>query len=365
MASNLNPPGSRFHLIWSLQLRATDYVCDVFCVFCSPEILEISSQWASTVYVIACLCGNRGDIDHTSWATVNHFVHAYPLNANVGVVDLTLSGEAHKAKFDDYLSMCLSADSVSFADAKLISSYLDWGWALQLTVEDGDCGINVMAIHKTLPLTASTFRAERLRLSSAQRALADEEWYKAVFECCQEWQKPAAVAEAKLEKKDLGELDADANSSEPPVASEHEPSDSDSESSVVDQPNANDEPAGPSDAVVLSWAMKKTQKGSELLEDHGEPDECDVQNIIALEELIELRKAYLCEKAQSRQSRPRKRVFTTRSRTLLKHRLDLGKEYLEWFELQTPDVQKRGLATYLGCSSAGVGVAVLVVWGRA
>jgi hypothetical protein len=326
----------------------------VFQAFCSPEIHAISATWTSTVYVVACTCGKPGGFDQVSWATVNHFVHAYPLNETVeGVVDLNLADDEHKAKFEDHLNACLAADSVTNADATLISSYLDWGWALQLTVEDGDCGINVMAIHKALPLTAGSFRAERLSVSSAQRGLAGEEWYKDAFECCQEWSKLDDATDAELEKLFLDETDADATSSEPPAASEHEPADSDSESSVQEQPNAEEEPVGPSDAVVLCWAMKKTKKGTELLEDHGEPEDCDVQNIIALEELIQLRKEYLCEKAQS--LGPKKRVFTTRSRTLLKDRLDLGKEYLEWLELQTPDVQKRGLATHLGFPSAGLG----------
>ena len=66
------------------------------------------------------------------------------------IVDLTLNESGHKAQFEAHLEKCLSADSITHQDAHLIAAYVGWGWSLQMTVSDGDCGPNVMTIHKDL-----------------------------------------------------------------------------------------------------------------------------------------------------------------------------------------------------------------------
>ena len=78
-------------------------------------------------------------------------------------------------------------------------------------------------------------------------------------------------------------------SSPPPPTKETPDVDSDSESSIEDQPGQDEAPIAASDAVVLTWAMQRTPYGKQQLDDFvsiaGEPGDDDVNNIIALEEL--------------------------------------------------------------------------------
>ncbi len=101
--------------------------------------------------MVACRYGAFLNVGDDHWAGVNHFVYAYPFIRDVcDIVDLTLSEAGQKAQFETHLQKCLSADSITHEDAHLIHAYLEWGWSIQLTVTDGDCGAHVMALHKDL-----------------------------------------------------------------------------------------------------------------------------------------------------------------------------------------------------------------------
>ena len=293
-----------------------------------------------------------------------------------GHIDLTLGEEEQKAAFESHMHQCLSAESVSFQDAQLISSYIEWGWATRLTVTNGDCGVNVMAIHKNLPENAISFRKERMSISNAQKDLAGEQWYQDAFQCAGEYEPPAPAGGSSSSSSasvvivddcladvlpPLPPLPPPVEDLPPPLGEPVEDlplslcdsSDSDSESSVEHQPEKEDGPIEPSDAVVVAWATERTAAGRQQLESYwgdcgkgffGATDE-DVKQIVALEELIQLRKAYLLQKSTGKKP-PRQRAFTERGRSLLTSRLALGKDYLDWLAIQPDSVKKHKLATY-------------------
>ena len=144
-----------------------------------------------------------------------------------------------------------------------------------------------------------------------------------------------------------------------PMHSNEEPcSDADDDSSVEEQPQRNECAVEASDGIVFNWAMNKTEHGKKIVADYKSicgkeiMDTEDVQNLIALEELVQLRRDFLDEKTIAKKFKPRQKIFTERGRTLLTQRLQLGKDYLEWIEMQPEHVQKRcGLAAYLGFPS--------------
>lgn len=293
-----------------------------------------------------------------------------------GSIDLTLGEEQQKAAFESHMHQCLSAESVSFQDAQLISSYIEWGWATQLTVTTGDCGVHVMAIHKHLPVNAISFRKERMSISDAQKDLAGEQWYQDAFQCAQEYEPPdpagGSSSSSSASVVIVDDCLADVLPPLPPLPPPVEDlppqlgepvldltpglcdsSDSESESSVEDQPEKEDGPIEPSDAVVVAWALESSAAGKQTLKSwHGDTgkdsfgasDE-DVKQIVALEELIQLRKAYLLQKSTGKKP-PRQRAFTERGRGLLTARLALGKDYLDWLAIQPDSVKKHKLATY-------------------
>ena len=349
------------------------------------------------MYVIACRAGSSS-VASNSWGTVNHFVHGFPLRAGVGGcdVDVSLSDEDRQSTIEHHLDKCLSAESITFNDGILIATYFDWGWGVRLTVETGDCGVHVMVIHRNQNADALSFQRERQIIASAQRALASEAWYQEAFACAQECiptetaivppvgmmpyanKVPVSTANSSAAHESL---ETGAPGDEPPAhpSSAHgdcEPpilengagdpparmggappdpiasDDSDSESSqcsIATETDGIDAPVAQSDAVVLEWGMDRTEHGKGLIEKHfpNGIHEADVQNLIALDELIQLRKEYLQHKSIAKKAIPRKRVFAKNRSSVLTLRLDLGRDYLEWFPVQSDEVQKHGLVTYL------------------
>ena len=291
-------------------------VCDLFSTLCTPEIAAQSTQWTSRIWVIACRCGEYHEvIDSVDRA--NHFVYALPMT------ETTDEGHSFsEADFQNHISLCLQAVNCSDQEAILISSYLEWGYAVQLTRSDGDCAIDVIAIHKSCARNGANFISIRNTTYDAMIGLADQTWFQQAFQVAGEWNPPpnappasdqaSDVSDDSDEDKDHGEdnvASGDGPTPPLPAASDAEaaaePTDSldegaiameaaesDSDSILSDEPHELSAPVDPSDAVVLKWGMSRTDKGRELLDGYGAATESDVRNIIALEELIELRRQY-------------------------------------------------------------------------
>jgi len=216
---------------------------------------------------------------------------------------------------------------------------------------------------------------ERWRVSDAQKSLASADWYQAAFVCAQEYVATDSTSASSLssvspeatpsmnisEVPSLGVLDCDEFNLpgvEPMNSNDVPCSDSDDDSSVEEQPHRHECAVEASDGIVYNWAMNKTEHGKKIVADYKSicgkeiMDTEDVQNLIALEELVQLRREYLEEKMVAKKSKPRQKIFTERSRMILQERLKLGKEYLAWIDMQPEHVQKRcGLAAYLGFPS--------------
>ena len=210
---------------------------------------------------------------------------------------------------------------------------------------------------------------ERWGVSDAQTSLASAEWYQAAFVCAQEYVATDPTSASSLssvspeathstnisEVPSVGVFDCDEFNLpgvEPMNSNEKPCSDSDDDSSVEEQPHRHECAVEASDGIVFSWAMNKTDYGKQREADWGVVDTEDVQNLIALEELVQLRREYLEEKMVAKKFKPRQKIFTERSRMFLQERLKLGKDYLAWIDMQPEHVQKRcGLAAYLGFPS--------------
>lgn len=329
---------------------------DLFSTFTLPDIAATAATWTSHIYVVACKACGAGALDEADWSTVNHFLHANPLSAEVvpnGSADQSLE------VFEGHLRECLSGSDHSDLEALLITRYISWQWAIQLTVADGNCAVDSIAIHEQRPRTIVIFRGIRVATGKEMRTLSTVDWFRRCFVCAQEYAPRAPVVHAPIVLDDdaggdgVGDGDSVASDGyEPGIFSEPEQSEESgnhTDGSLKDDAVSEDHeeaPVVPADAIVLSWAMERTEKGRELIDDFGVPDEADVLNIIALEELISLRQEYLSVKKEKTPLVKKKSMLTTRSSTLLQQRLDLGKAYQSWYDQQDEATRKCGLLTF-------------------
>ena len=299
----------RFHE----QRNQAGNVIDLYETFAAPEIFAVSRSWTDTIFVVACRCGYYESGDE-SWDKVNHFVHALPM-ANVTVASAGLSLADFKA------AHAMSMEDCSSEEADLVSKYLDRGYAVQLTVSDGNCACDTIAIHETSPRTILTWGKTRQLCRDTMIQLSGEQWFQDVFQVAGEWEAPKPVEGViSVEDKPAGDCaENDCNKPlleslsdlfdapiieafleqpppplPPPLGDPDAPLSSavedDSEEEELELEHEPQKPLEPSDAVVLTWALRRTTQGNTLLSDHGEPTDQDVSNIIALEDLIQLRR---------------------------------------------------------------------------
>ena len=317
-----------------------DTACDLFDVFVHPDIRAISLDWPDHIWVVACRHGDHATSEALTWDRVTHFVFAQPIN------DTTDVGHCKSHSDVEPLLAAICEKECTGQDAVLISRYLDLGFAVALTVDDGDCACDTIAICKSRIRNFLTWCSIRQITSLSMKTLASEPWFRDCFQACQEWQPPVLVDEISLEevedeladagKPDLGTgalgfaescpaglmdavlgssplpapaplASADVSASVPvgiaqpdetkPAIEEKPPlpppHDSLEHSSGDDSEDSDcvptiSEKLEPSDAVVLHWALSRTPRGQEILEISDST--ADMANIIALEELIQMRR---------------------------------------------------------------------------
>ena len=317
-----------------------DSVCDIFDVFCEEKISAIASDWPDHIWVVACRHRDHTSNQELTWDRINHFVFAQPISGASEV------GHCKSQSEFDALLIALTAEKGSGQDAILLSRYLELGFALQLTIADGDCAPDTVAIQESRNRSLHIWTAIRHEVSDSLKTLAAEPWFQSCFQCCQEWQPPVIEEIIDLEegadqlvgagKDDVGTGTLAAAESCPPgllesvlastsavaapsplapavaapsflvgIAQPDETTPKLAESSPPPLPPPDDDSGDeseyadlvvpveseniePSDAVVLHWAMSRTSKGAEVLA----ISDCsaDMANIIALEELIQIRR---------------------------------------------------------------------------
>ena len=168
---------------WSAQTRVHMILGDgcnhIFEAFCHPDVHRASLDWSSDLYVVACRCS--GNVDGTSWANVNHFVHATPLR-EIPAVAHTACNSSLEHKLDAMLTVASSSD----VNAEIFEAYFDRDWAVTFTVTDGNCACDTIAIHTGSPRTAPTFAEIRARTAVMMRTLAVEDWFRHAFCLAQE-----------------------------------------------------------------------------------------------------------------------------------------------------------------------------------
>ena len=71
----------------------------------------------------------------------------------------------------------------SHENALLISKYLDWGYAVQLTGATGECAVDTIAIDTSRARSQVTFRAVRNLTSDTMVSLSGEPWFQDAFQC--------------------------------------------------------------------------------------------------------------------------------------------------------------------------------------
>ena len=86
-----------------------------------------------------------------------------PLQPGQGV------GKCSAAELETYLDRCLSI-ATDVHSANLIATYLAWGYALRMTVADGDCPVDAVAIQQGRPRTGATYKAIRELTADAMQA---------------------------------------------------------------------------------------------------------------------------------------------------------------------------------------------------
>jgi len=347
---------------------------DLFVPFCSPAVRDVSRGWASDVFVIACRVS--GSIEGLKWDQVNHFVHATPLfDVHSEVPVAPADDDTCWSIFEKQLGAILEVSSFAGADAEIFSTYLERGWAVQFTICDGNCACDTIAVHQQTARTAAQWLEIRKHTAQTMRDLSAEAWFRNAFVLAQEYIPHEVVVDPLGSVADDSDADGAGSllggddtppvvlggDTTPPVAgedpgdassSEHGSSSSSSSGRVSGAAGCGPEPdarASVSDAAVFTWAMRRTDTGRELLDDFGAPDNEDVLNIVALEELVALRQEYAI-------ANPRPRAHTNRlpvtknSKTIVTQRLDTGRRYLEWLDEQPEDVRRHGLRHYAAAS---------------
>ena len=306
--------------------------CDVIDIFCAPEIAEQASSWDSCIWVVGCQAGHAPESDFHC-GKVNHFVHALPTRPE------TAAGtRLTQQDFENALDKaCTSNLTVSSGDCNLLLQYLDWGYALLLTIDDGDCACDTIAVYESTDRTPLYYKRTRDITADAMDTLSYEHWFQEAFRSCQEWEPAkeagavvcidaetdgceggissssapaltvdapmgAAAVQSVVHDSEVGEAELlssvlavdDIPPSSPPPPATPRQEDSDSDDSVEwEEAQPPIAPVEPSDAMVLSWGMQRTSRGREELEVIGGIDNWsqeDVANILALEEIIALRR---------------------------------------------------------------------------
>lgn len=305
--------------------------CDVIDIFCAPEIAEQAASWDSCIWVVGCQAGQAPESDFHC-GKVNHFVHALPTRPETAA-GTRLTQQDFENAVD---KACTSNQTASSGDCNLLLQYLDWGYALLLTIDDGDCACDTIAVYESTDRTPLYYKRTRDITADAMDTLSYEHWFQEAFRSCQEWEPAqeagavvcldaesngceggissssapaltvdapmgAAAVQSVVHDSEVGEaellssvlaVDNKPPSSPPPPATPR-PADSDSDSCEWEEPQPPTAPVEPSDAMVLSWGMQRTDRGREKLEEIGGIDNWsqeDVANILALEEIIALRR---------------------------------------------------------------------------
>ena len=216
---------------------------------------------------------------------------------------------------------------------------MDWGYALVLTIDNGDCAPDTIAVHESTGRTPLDYKRTRDLTADTMDRLSCEHWFQAAFRSCQEWepaQEDGAVVclDAETEGCEGGSSSSSSSSApaltvDAPMGADavpglvHDsergdakllshvlavddmppsfappppspmPDESDDDSVEYEKPEPPNVPLEPSDAMVLSWGMQRTSVGREKLEEAGgfhNWSQEDVENVIAVEELIRVRK---------------------------------------------------------------------------
>ena len=286
-------------------------IVNLFDTFTTPDIAAISHSWTDTICVVACRAGYYESGDE-SWDRVNHFVHATPMRG------VTVASAGPSA-VDFQVAFALAMEDCSSEEADLISKYMERGYALQLTVCDGNCPCDTIAIHQNRARSALTWNQTRQLCSDTMNNLSSEQWFQDMFKAAGEWAPPkppdgvvsiddepiggGEPEASNLVETSLIEAFVEQHPSEPPPLPPPSsppppkspilsPAVSDSEEDELAIGADPDKPLEASDAVVLTWAMRRTTQGSQLLANYGQPADEDVKNIIALEELVQIRREY-------------------------------------------------------------------------
>ena len=307
--------------------------CDVFATFCVPEIANETESWDACIWPVGCQAGRAVESDFHC-GKVNHFVHALPTRPE------TAAGTRLTQKdFENALDKACAANlTASSGYCKLLWQYMDWGYALVLTIDNGDCAPDTIAVHESTGRTPLDYKRTRDLIADTMDRLSCEHWFQTAFRSCQEWepaQEDGAVVcldaetegceggsssssssapaltvdapmgadavpglvhdsergDAKLLSHVLAVDDMPPSFAPPPPSPM--PDESDDDSVEYEKPEPPNAPLEPSDAMVLSWGMQRTSVRREKLEEAGGFDNWsqeEVENIIAVEELIRVRK---------------------------------------------------------------------------
>jgi hypothetical protein len=308
--------------------------CDVFATFCVPEIANETESWDACIWPVGCQAGHAVESDFHC-GKVDHFVHALPTRPETAA-GTRLTQKDFEVALDKACTANLSASS---GYCKLLCQYMDWGYALVLTIDNGDCAPDTIAVYESTGRTPLDYKRTRDLTADTMDTLSCEPWFQEAFRSCQEWepaQKDGAVVCLDAETEGCeGGISSSSSSSAPaltvdaPMGADVVPGlvhdvemgdaellshvlavsemppplppppdsprsdDSDGDSVEWEKPELPSAPLEPSDAIVLNWAMQRTSLGREKCEEAGGFDNWsqeDVENVIAVEELIRVRK---------------------------------------------------------------------------